>query len=212
MSNTWKGVLIGILCFVVLASLTLLIDGFLTRSEIWHPSPEEAGAILLLIVILSTLLGLGIAKQRKRIKVVSLILISIFILHFSYGLTYLIPAFIKNFFPPPIEIIIMNHTDEVLTITMNEDLLGTVETSSQISVKRPKREIEYAITAKNAQGEIVLSQTFVEDEVIEMFPHLAGEMQVIENIGDNTYKVVIPPLREGSESSDNTTDDNVTGR
>jgi hypothetical protein len=81
-----------------------------------------------------------------------------------------------------IDIIIENQTEHVLTIYVNDYLVGDVKPGAQITREDANRDIgEYLIEAKNAQGEIVFSRTFT--------------FETLQRINGRLFKVVIPPLQ-----------------
>lgn len=86
---------------------------------------------------------------------------------------------------------IENQTNQVLTIILDEMIVGRVQPGAVINNDFDIGFSEYLIEAKNAQGEIVFSQSYV--------------FKDFQKIGDGTYKVVIPPLTKTPESSNNVT-------
>jgi len=84
-------------------------------------------------------------------------------------------------------------TDQVLTIYYSSggSSLGEIAPGEQVTTKHDMNLGEYPITAKNAQGEIVFSETYTfmpEDKyhLIELDVRHEGVVKV--------YKAVIPPL------------------
>lgn len=214
MSNTWRGVLIGILCFVVLVAITVFIWAPMGYMR-WSRSGEVIFATLLLITAFSALLGFGIAKRSKRVKVVSLILILVVVMSFSYGLMKLIPYLMTpvtlEYLEDTIDIKIENQAGEVLIIYVLDKEVGEVKPGAEIMSRNnlePEELIRtsFPIVAKNIQGEIVFSKTLTWEEMgfiqergypSNYYPHLG------------VFKIVIPslfPIVENQRNQDMTID------
>ena len=83
---------------------------------------------------------------------------------------------------PLVDLIIENRTDQVLTVILDDGLVGKVRPGDKITRKNLDISFhEYVIEAKNAQGEIVFSQSYVFED--------------FQKIDGGVYKVVIPPLQ-----------------
>ena len=95
---------------------------------------------------------------------------------------------------PLIDIIIENQTDQVLTIYYagGGSPLGDIAPGEQVTIKRDMNLGEYPITAKNAQGEIVFSETYT--FMLDDKYHLQETDEVHEGVV-KVYKAVIPPLQ-----------------
>ncbi|MFC2021808.1 hypothetical protein ACFLTR_01145 [Chloroflexota bacterium] len=92
---------------------------------------------------------------------------------------------------PMAPLCIHNQTNQTLSIFIHEILEGEVAPGAKLKVEgMPDIYWDYPIEAKNPQGEVVFSRVFKWEELHDM-----------------KWKVVIPPLEKGMESSDN-----VTGR
>ncbi len=81
------------------------------------------------------------------------------------------------------DMVIENHTDQILTIYSGEREIGDVEPGEQIVVKDLVVDFgKYLIIAKNTQGEVVFSETY-------------SFKTNLEKINGRTYKGIIPPLK-----------------
>ena len=93
---------------------------------------------------------------------------------------------------PLVDLIIENRTDQVLTVILDDGLVGKVRPGDKITRKNLDISFhEYVIEAKNAQGEIVFFRRYVFED--------------FQKIDGGVYKVVISQLGKGPESSDNIT-------
>ncbi len=98
---------------------------------------------------------------------------------------------------PLMDLIIENQTKRVLKIAVNDYPVGEVQPSAQITRKNVDMNMgEYVVEAKNAQGEVVFSETYTFNP---------NDKHHLQKMGDRVYKAVIPPLENDSESSDNIT-------
>ncbi len=89
-------------------------------------------------------------------------------------------------------LMIENQTDQVLTIILDEEVVGEVRPGGSIIKNNFDISFsEYEIEAKNAQGETVFSRRYVFED--------------FQKIDGGVYKVIISQLDKGSESSDNVT-------
>ncbi len=95
---------------------------------------------------------------------------------------------------PAVDIVIENQTDQVLTIYVDSrgNPTGIVEPGKSVTTGAGSNSGRYLITAKNAQGEIVFSETYTfmpEDKY-----HLQKTDEVHKGVVA-VYKAVIPPLQ-----------------
>ncbi len=93
---------------------------------------------------------------------------------------------------PLVNLTIENQTEQTLAVILNGGLVGEVRPGNV--VLRNNLDIgmsRYEIEAKNAQGEIVFSRSYVFED--------------FQKVDDGVYKVVISQLGKGPESSDNIT-------
>ena len=87
-----------------------------------------------------------------------------------------------------IDIVIENNTDQALTIYCGDSWnIGTLSTNEQVTIGVDANSGNWTIRALNTQGEVVFSQVY----------SLETNLQ---KTGGRTYKAVIPPLQEKSES------------
>ncbi len=126
--------------------------------------------------------------MNKKLRIVTFLLCSMLML--TLILTASACGIYHDF--PLRDLVIENQTNQVLTIILDDVLVGEVRPGDKITANDfPIGFSEYVIEAKDAQGEIVFSRSYVFED--------------FQKVDDGVYKVVIPPLQKGSESSDNAT-------
>jgi hypothetical protein len=88
-NQIFKGIILGLLSLFILEFGTLaVIAGFNTERQLWISNIEDYEYILLIInLILAGLLGAGVAKQIKSIKILAYILnlIMLTVILVAYG-------------------------------------------------------------------------------------------------------------------------------
>ena len=99
---------------------------------------------------------------------------------------------------PEITLLIENQSNDILTIYIDNALIGKVNPTEIIRHISSLATDKWLIQAKNAQGEIVFSKKFAFEE--------------LQKVSTGVYKAIIPPLSNSTTSSENTTiSDNVSG-
>ena len=85
---------------------------------------------------------------------------------------------------PIVNLIIENQTDQVLTIIFDGGLVGNVGASDKVVQQIDVGMSEYAIEAKNVQGETVFYQSYIFED--------------FQEVDEDVFKVIIPPLQNHS--------------
>ena len=135
-------------------------------------------------------------------------------IYFLLILGLVIPGLTGCWGTPLIDVIIENQTSQTLTVfwhsyyeVTSSYLIGEVMPGEQIVSKQHPLHDTYHFSAKNTLGETVFSETYTLDA--ENKYHLVKTDEKHAGVV-GVYKAVIPPLENGSASSDNITTDNVT--
>lgn len=93
--NTIVGILVGILCFEVLAVASIVALAIFENNHWWwqiHFTPEVAIVMAILYAVASAFLGFDVAKKSERAEVIAFVLVWFIVLALSYSFSLVYPV------------------------------------------------------------------------------------------------------------------------